>query len=248
LPTVSIVVPCFNEAHRLPRDLFADFLRQAGNIRLIFVDDGSTDSTLRVLNELQQAVPDHASVLSLSRNSGKAEAVRAGMRHAIATGETRYAGFWDADLATPLDAISRFTHILDTMPGIEMVFGSRVKLLGRDVVRSALRHYVGRVFATAVSLMLKLPIYDTQCGAKLFRVNAHLADALRDPFLSRWIFDVEIIARYGHLLHRNMNLLEQIIYEYPLERWRDVGGSKLRPQDFVRAMVDLVRIWNRYIR
>ena len=247
-PCVSIVVPCFNEADRLPRDSFAEFLGQPSCIRLIFVDDGSTDSTLRLLNELRQSAPDRVSVLALPRNCGKGEAVRRGMHYATETDHPQYTGFWDADLATPLDAISRFVHTLDERPEFEMVFGSRVKLLGRDVVRSAARHYVGRVFATAVSVILQLSIYDSQCGAKLFRVNAHLAEVLREPFLSRWIFDVEIIARYRRLLGGNPALLERIIYEYPLERWRDVRGSKLRSGDFVRALADLARIWNRYIR
>ena len=121
-----------------------------------------------------------------------------------------------------------------------MVFGARVKLLGRTVERRRIRHYLGRVFATAASACLALPIYDTQCGAKLFRRTPELMISLAEPFRSRWIFDVELIARFIKL--KGARAMSTEIHEYPLEIWTDVAGSKVRPQDFARALYELVQI------
>ena len=95
--------------------------------------------------------------------------------------------------ATPHDEIPRFIETLDAHPGIEALFGARVQLLGRTIERRASRHYLGRVSATAISLVLGLAIYDTQCGAKLFRASVACKALFAEPFHSRWLFDVEII-------------------------------------------------------
>jgi len=175
-----------------------------------------------------------------------AEAVRQGMMHAVTHYELDAAGYWDADLATPLTAISGFHDVLSKHAHKEMVFGSRVKLLGRAVKRSAVRHYLGRVFATAASITLRLPIYDTQCGAKLFRVNDHLKKVFGERFLSKWVFDVEVVARYSRLYGHSVERMESCVYEYALKEWADVAGSKVRPRDFFTAMLDLTRIKFRY--
>jgi glycosyltransferase involved in cell wall biosynthesis len=241
----AVIVPCYNEALRLDRVAFEDFLgRHAGRVSLWFVDDGSTDDTLRLLEELA-AVPG-AHVLPKGKNAGKAEAVRFGMQHAIEHTDALVIGFWDADLATPLPSILDLLGVLDTQPTIDMVFGSRVKLLGRQIERKAVRHYLGRVFATVASNVLGVPIYDTQCGAKLFRRTPQLARILQDPFLSRWIFDVEMLARLIGL--RGVDYITQAVYEYPLETWCDIGGSKVKPSDFLKAIGDLLRIWNANLR
>lgn len=244
----SIVIPCYNEAQRLRVAAFHQFLQGPDSVRLVFVDDGSKDATLSVLETLCHGFPAQTAIVRCPLNGGKAEAVRRGLLYAIRHFESETVGFWDADLATPLDAIPLFLHVLDTHPEIAMVFGSRVKLLGRQVQRQPHRHYLGRVFATVVSLLLRLPIYDTQCGAKLFRISSGIGEILAEPFLSKWIFDVEIIARY---LQRNGNdpaQLERLIYEYPLEHWEDVAGSKVRSTDFFTAFTDLLKIRNKYLR
>src|ERR1043166_9602317 len=155
-------------------------------------------------------------------------------------------GFWDADIATPLDEIPAFLDIFASRPNIEMVLGARVRLLGRDIQRHESRHYFGRVGATLISKTLGLAVYDTQCGAKLFRVNDTMRDVFANPFLSRWIFDVEIIARFVRL--RGRDAAARAIYELPLRVWKDVKGSKLRSTDFVRALRDLWRIRSAYKR
>jgi dolichyl-phosphate beta-glucosyltransferase len=244
-PQVMIVVPCYNEELRLPVDRFLEFLRQSPAC-FVFVDDGSRDQTIDRLERLREGHEDRVFVLRLPANRGKAEAVRAGLNFAL-DHDAEYAGFWDADLATPLDAIPQFLAVLAAKRQLDMVFGSRVKLLGRKVHRKSSRHYLGRVFATVVSSMLRLPIYDTQCGAKIFRVRPHLRGLIADPFLSRWVFDVEILARYIRQLG-SANPAAQGIYEFPLDVWEDVGGSKIRPFDFLAAFRDVAHIYWKYLR
>ena len=96
-----------------------------------------------------------------------------------------YIGYWDADLETPLEAIPALCELLDARPDLEIVFGARVRLLGRAIARSALRHYLGRMFATAASMVLGLAVYDTQCGAKLFRASPAIRALFQEPFLTR---------------------------------------------------------------
>lgn len=244
---VSLVVPCYNEALRLDVRQFRQYLAGNDQTRILFVDDGSTDRTLSVLEQLREGYEDCAEILRCGKNKGKAQAVWFGLTHALDSFQQEIVGYWDADLATPLNAVGSFSRILDSRPQIEMVFGSRVKLLGRYVQRRATRHYLGRVFATVVSHMLRLPIYDTQCGAKLFRVTPKTRQVFGEPFLSKWVFDVEIIARYLKLYGSDQKQLEQIIYEYPLETWVDIPGSKVRPEDFLKALQDLFRIKRKYL-
>jgi dolichyl-phosphate beta-glucosyltransferase len=244
-PLVMIVVPCYNEELRLPAERFEEFLSES-QVRLVFVDDGSRDKTLDRLESIRQGREDRVFVLRSPVNQGKAEAVRTGLNFALLQ-DSEYIGFWDADLATPLTAIPQFMDIFATRPGLDMVFGSRVKLLGREVHRQNSRHYLGRVFATVVSIMLRLPIYDTQCGAKIFRVRPGTQALLSEPFRTRWVFDVEILARYIRQTG-SAEIAAQKIYEYPLHAWEDVGGSKVKPLDFFVALRDVLRIYWRYLR
>jgi dolichyl-phosphate beta-glucosyltransferase len=246
-PHTTIVVPCYNEAQRLDAQTFRDFAGAHPEVRFLFVNDGSTDDTGRLLQGLAQAEPGQFEYLEQPSNQGKAEAVRCGMLQAF-EGGGRYAGYWDADLATPLTEVPRFVAALDAHPERELCFGARVQLLGRTIRRSSLRHYLGRVFATVASSMLQLPIYDTQCGAKLFRVSPPMAALFAERFCVNWTFDVEIIAR----LRRDRRAHggsgpERVIYELPLDEWHDVAGSKVRPGDFVKALAEMLRIYRRYL-
>jgi len=242
------VVPCYNEGARLPSQQFLDFLERVEDVRLLFVNDGSRDNTAAVLQSIRNACEDRIRIMDQKKNMGKAEAVRRGMLAAMEWGNNAYVGFWDADLATPLDAIPEFLAVLADNERLQMVFGSRVRLLGRHVQRRAVRHYLGRVFASCVSIALRLPIYDTQCGAKIFRATPELIELLSVPFLSRWVFDVEILARYIFLHGGDTSYLHESIYELPLKYWNDVAGSKVHPGDFFKAFIDVLRIYLRYLR
>ena len=278
MSTATVVIPCYNEEHRLSAAAIEAFFAGEHSHRLLLVDDGSTDGTRALLESLRQAHPARVAVLPLPQNQGKAEAVRQGVLAALSAPSNAaaqrvtapdvmapsltapsavspdaappdYVGFWDADLATPLEAIGDFARVLDARPELMMVFGARVGLLGRRIERRLKRHYLGRLFATAVSLMLKLPVYDTQCGAKLFRNTPAVAALFDEPFASRWIFDVELLARWQSLARsRTAPPAEAAVYEYPLDTWRDVAGSKLRSRDMLRAAVELAAIYWRYQR
>jgi dolichyl-phosphate beta-glucosyltransferase len=244
--TSTIVVPCYNEAQRLRGDTFLEYLRSHEGVSFLFVDDGSKDDTLAVLQQLHAADPERIAVFPLAHNSGKGEAVRQGLLHAARFHPADYIGYWDADLATPLTAIADLESVLDAQPALKIVMGSRVRLLGRFIARKAARHYLGRVFATFASLTLRLAVYDTQCGAKLLRLTPDLPKLLADPFCSRWIFDVELIARFAKLYPVPTTGDPEWIYEFPLHRWEDIAGSKLKPHDFLRAIRDLWEIHRRY--
>jgi glycosyltransferase involved in cell wall biosynthesis len=247
-PTLVLVVPCFDEEARLDRRAFLDFSASHPAIRLLFVDDGSRDRTSGILDGMRAEAPDRVDVIHLAANQGKAEAVREGVLAALRL-EPDLVGFWDADLSTPLGAIDDFLALAARRPEIDIMLGSRVMLMGRDIRRSAWRHYLGRVFATGVSLSLDLPVYDTQCGAKIFRANEATAAVFAKPFHSPWIFDVEALARYlaqpagpGQPARRDR------IYELAVATWHHVPGSKLRWTDFLRAVWELAYIHHKYRR
>ncbi len=234
------ILPCFDEESRIDADAYWALIDREPSTSLILVDDGSRDRTSLRLQEIVDRHPDRVSLVALSRNQGKAEAIRQGMLRALAV-SVDIIGFADADLATPPAELRRLAE-LTRQGNHDVVMGSRVQLLGRTIQRRALRHYVGRLFATCASLSLGLPVYDTQCGAKLFRRSPALAAALGRPFESRWAFDVELL---GRLLRPGDGLAGvpvDRIWEEPLRAWTDVAGSKLTAVAALRTVFELARI------
>jgi dolichyl-phosphate beta-glucosyltransferase len=232
-----VVIPCYNEERRIDAQSLVA-LAKSGRLRLHFVNDGSTDGTLRVLKALRSSSPA-VEVLDLPRNVGKAEAVRLGLLHGIDAGAS-IIGYYDADQATPPNELLRLVDVLSERDHVSFVMAARVALLGRTIERNAVRHYLGRVFATLASITLGLRVYDTQCGAKVFRVTPAVADALARPFRSSWVFDVELIGR----LLRNVGdpMPPSAFEEVPLLEWHDVSGSRLGVAGMVRALLDLLLV------
>lgn len=242
----TVVIPCYNEADRLREAEVARLVGSEGDaagddrLRALLVDDGSTDETPALLRRLHERHGERVQPLWMGRNVGKAEAVRAGLRHALEHGAD-VVGYLDADFATPPEEMRRLLDVL-TESRARVAMGSRIQRLGADIRRSMVRHYLGRVFATAASLVLQLPVYDCQCAAKLFRVDDTLRHALATPFTSRWIFDVELI---GRLLAGGPGappLTEADFLEVPLHAWHDVAGSKLGTGGMANAGLDLARL------
>lgn len=232
----ALIIPCYNEAERLKVEDLQTLLRGCDDLIIYLVDDGSTDRTNALIEELVKKSP-RCQGIYLSPNAGKGEAIRQGMIKALAENPD-WVGYADADLATPAYEILRLFEMTKDQPA-DALLASRVRLLGREIERKFLRHYFGRVFATIASLTLKLPIYDTQCGAKVFRANLALRNSLALPFQSRWAFDVELIGRLKILSDRDWR---KVFVEVPLMQWRDVKGSKLKMTAMLKAGADLLSI------
>ena len=237
---IAWVVPCFNEAARIDPTAFLALADQPPSTSLVFVDDGSRDQTLLRLQAMAKQRPDRIAVITRPANQGKAEAVRQGMLHALA-GPAQIVGFVDADMATPPAELQRLAD-LGRSGEHDLVLASRVQLLGRSIHRNSRRHYLGRVFATCASLSLGLPVYDTQCGAKVFRRSQALHAALATPFRSRWAFDVELIGRLVRPGGGVAGIAIDRIREEPLWTWKDIPGSKLGPGAALQAGLELARI------
>ena len=236
-----IVVPCYNESRRLNREAFIHYLTQNEGVSFLFVNDGSKDDTLDMLKSLS-AENNRIFYLDLQSHGGKAEAVRRGMLYASEQFDCNHIGFWDADLATPLWEIDNFITQMQR-GNFEIVTGLRLMRLGAGVKRKNSRHLLGRCFATVAAKMLRMPVYDTQCGAKLYckRIVPLL---FKETFSTRWLFDVELLARFGKEFGNDA--ANRKIYEYPLLEWVDVGGSRLKFKDFFKAPYELWQIKKRY--
>ncbi|MEE8116594.1 MAG: glycosyltransferase [Gemmatimonadales bacterium] len=238
-PSLTLVVPCHKQAARLDTAAFLDWVRGSASRQVCFVNDASTDETADVLNRLSERHAQIA-VLHLPRNHGKAGAVRAGM---LQPADSDFVGFWDADLAAPLAEVERLTQVFTRHPTLQVVAGIRVLRFGATIQRSFVRHVLSRVFVTAASVLLNLPAYDTQCGAKLFRRGV-VQLLFAEPFVSRWLFDIELYLRLRRL--DSDTGLAAHVHEHPLTEWKAVGRSGLGLRDFVSAPFQLWRIFRHY--
>lgn len=234
-------MPCYNEASRLAVEIYLNFLRENAEMDICFVNDGSSDGTDKVLENMQSLCPERILLLNKEQNQGKAEAVRSGIEWVLEKGLYGRVGFVDADLATPLAEVCRLAKVLETEKNTAVVIGSRIKRMGVKVSRNLWRHYMGRVFATIVSILFRLNAYDTQCGAKIFTVPV-AREIFAQSFHSPWLFDVELLLRIRQR-HPDYNA---IVKEIPLDVWEEKGGSKIRFSHLLKMPFELCAIYRKY--
>lgn len=237
-----IVIPCYNEAERLDDEAIVKLVSEP-DVGVVLVDDGSTDHTWAHMEGLMVRLRDQVETMRMDRNVGKAEAVRQGLLRAIELG-AEITGYLDADFATPASEMLRLLKRLESSSA-QVLFGSRWMHMGANIERSPFRHYAGRVFATIASNILDMPVYDTQCGAKLFRVTPTFKAALVEPFHSRWAFDVELLGRLKEGVDGAEGYDLEAFSEEPLATWIDVEGSKINKLAMVRATLELLSIGRR---
>lgn len=216
-PQLALVVPAFNEAHRLPDTvpLILEYLQtHRPGSELIIVDDGSTDDTARVAEEIFARKPSVAArVLHYEKNRGKGHAVRTGLLAAQAP----IAVFSDADLSTPISELPKIVEPIEA-GNYDIVFGSRAldrRLIGHH--QPWRREQGGRVFNGIVRLTTGLPFSDTQCGFKAFRMDV-ARPIIERASLDGFGFDVELLFLAQKA---GLRLLERPV------RWNHNEGSKV---------------------
>ena len=239
---VVIIIPCYNEADRLDTNKFIDYLSKNSHLHFIFIDDGSTDNTNLIIKQIILKFNSLASLLINGTNKGKAESVRLGVIESYKMNPD-FIGFLDADLAAPIEEIDNLLKIIKKDKTKEVVFASRIQLIGSEIKRNYFRHFFGRVFATVVSNILNLPVYDTQCGAKIFSRKI-CDDIFYEQFISPWLFDVELFARLLNVY--GMERTIQMSYEHPVSKWVDIDGSKVKLIYFIKAPFELLKIVRHY--
>lgn len=237
-----IIIPCYNESERILGHEFLHFVSNNPNIDLLFVNDGSTDNTLF---ELEQIKEKHSNieVLNISINSGKAEAVRRGMLEAIKNNKYEYFAFLDADLAIPTDEFERLYSLTISNPNLEFTYLSKIRRVGADVHQPYKRFLMGRILSFMTRLSLKLPVYDTQCGCKLFSKRIAI-QIFNTPFISSWLFDIEIFWRILNLTNRQFFI--DHTQEVPLNKLVDRGNSKVSGKALFKLPFEFLKIHRTY--
>lgn len=236
---ICMIVPCYNEGQRILEKEYLSFLNSHTNFNLLFVDDGSNDQTFEVLTKLKEK-HQNINILKLDRNSGKAEAIRAGF-NTIANKNYQLIGYIDADLAIPFSEVLRLQKRINE--GYHFAFSSKKPTRNSKLEIKFKRYFIGRVLSFMVSKSLKLKIYDTQCGCKL--MNKELADiAFKSSFFSSWLFDVEIIWRI--IIQKGRSFFNNKAIEVPVKKLIDRGSSRIKLSDLFSLPFEFFRIHSHY--
>lgn len=230
----TIIIPFYNEVARINLENFHQIFNGFQQYNFLLINDGSSDTTFEILEKFKSKFTN-VEVLNLVKNVGKAEAIRSGV---LSLSEANYIAYYDADLATPISEMDKLIQFAIKKPSYKLVMGARIKLIGNGVQRSLKRHYFGRVFATIVSqFVLKVPVYDTQCGAKVIEYKT-AKQLFEQPFVSKWLFDVELLKRL-----QKTDDLKAVVKEIPLEKWEEIGNSKIKVADIFQLPFQLFKIY-----
>lgn len=236
-----IVIPCYNEESFFLHNEYISFLKKNDDVLICFVNDGSSDNTVKCLTDLSEKFPKNVLVLNHEKNKGKAKAVKTGINYCNSNYQFKNIAYLDADLAVSLEECIQLTKYLNE--NIDFVFGSRVLRIGATIERKKYRHYIGRIIATLISSILALKVYDSQCGCKLFKKE--LSEKIfTKNFISKWLFDVEVFFRILAVYGKE-NALKKML-EIPLNKWIDRGDSKVKLSYFFKIWFDLLKIKKEY--
>ncbi len=232
---VGVVIPCYNEEKRLRTDEFLQFVNHRHGYHLCFVDDGSSDNTLQVLERLAAASEGKITVYTCAKNGGKAEAVRQGILSLVKDTQLDYFGYLDADLSTDF---RDFEDLVSTISGgpYQIVGGSRMARMGANITKEDSRAIISKSVNLIIRRILGMEFNDTQCGAKV--MTREVAENMfNKPFLTSWLFDVEIFLRMKKFYGDRQATAQ--ICEQPLKRWVHEDGSHLSMKDSIKIIGQL---------
>lgn len=235
---IGVVIPCYNEELRLLGDEFKTFINSNLGYHLCFVNDGSTDKTLEVLEKLRVGNEDHISIYDCEKNGGKAEAVRLGMLHLAKQNQFDYLGFLDADLSTDF---ADFHDLVTTISGshFKIVSGSRMARMGADITKESARAIISKMINFIIRKTIGMEFNDTQCGAKIMSKDV-IEKTFQTKFLTKWLFDVEIFMRMKKIYGDEET--KKMVCEQPLKRWIHADGSKLSFKDSLKIVFQIGQI------
>ena len=239
--SLNIIIPCYNESMRLPVNKYLDFLKLNKKVKIIFVNDGSTDKTKNLVNKLFNKFPEQIKILSYEKNKGKGNAVRDGFLYAVRQNMNGNLAYLDADLSTSLEECKLLSKKINDK--IKFVFGSRIRKSNNVIKRKFHRFVIGRSIATIISSILGVSVYDTQCGCKIIDQKL-VNESFSEVFSSRWLFDVEIFLRLINFYGKDKFI--EISKEVPLKSWVDTEDSRVKFIDAPRIILDLFIIKKRY--
>jgi glycosyltransferase involved in cell wall biosynthesis len=232
-----IVVPCYNEEKNFSVEKFEKVISKHSDIRLCFVDDGSTDRTPFLLEKMKKLQPKRIDVITLLENKGKAEAVRIGIKHCNRSYNHSIIAFLDADLSTSLEECMEMRSYLNNE--VEFCFASRIVKKGSNIQIKKHRFIIGRLLNPIIWRILDMRIYDTQCGCKLFKTELS-KKIFEDEYISRWLFDIEIFLRIINMY--GIEFAKCKIYEAPIRSWIDSKDSKVKFTYIFQLFYDLYKI------
>ena len=234
---LAVVIPFYNEEKRITVDSFTSFAINNRDILFLFVNDGSTDKTHEILQTIHSVAGSNTEIVSLPKNTGKGNAIRAGMLKVLDY-NIPFIAYIDGDLSTPFEEILRLCNYFSGTDTIA-VLGSRLKKLDSHIKRSLFRHISGRIIATIIDTRFRIGCYDTQCSAKIFRKDP-LQSVIQEPFYTRWFFDVELLLR----IRKEMGPFKAL--EVPLNTWEHKAGSKINALSVFSITKELYMLFAKY--
>lgn len=227
---LSVIVPCYNERNRFTdgfQHYYSYLKRQNYSWELIFVNDGSSDQTGKLI-AAKTKIDKNVKLITYAKNQGKGYAITQGVKKAVG----KYILFTDLDHSVPIETVESFYKYFDK--GFQVVIGSR-RVMGAEIAvrQHLIRESLGRGFTMLVRLFVDWQVKDATCGFKAFE-NKIAKRLFQKVSIYDWAFDAELL----YLCKKN-----HIKYAQAPVVWRNVRGSKVSlSKDILRSLIGLLRI------